>query len=91
MTEETSGTDAGQPSVLVAPLERPKADLLLALFAQIESQVQFGDSKASFLVAGNAILLAVDGGLFQLISGLAQGAVLCRMRRSYLIVSFWMR
>ncbi|HJQ41071.1 MAG TPA: Pycsar system effector family protein [Thermoanaerobaculia bacterium] len=35
----------------------------MALFDQIEGQVQFGDNKASLLIAGDAILLAISGGL----------------------------
>ena len=38
-------------------------------FQLIESQVQFGDSKASLLVAGNAILLAICGSFIKLLSG----------------------
>ena len=44
-------------------------DYLGSHFQQIESQVQFGDSKASLLVAGNAILLAVSGSLVKMLSG----------------------
>jgi pycsar effector protein len=46
-----------------------KPDFLDSLFEQIESQVQFGDSKASLLVAGDAILLAVCGSLIKMVSG----------------------
>jgi Family of unknown function (DUF5706) len=46
-----------------------KPEFLDSLFEQIESQVQFGDSKASLLVAGDAILLAVSGGLIKMVSG----------------------
>jgi hypothetical protein len=46
-----------------------KLDFLDSLFEQIESQVQFGDSKASLLVAGDAILLAVCGSLIKMVSG----------------------
>jgi hypothetical protein len=46
-----------------------KPQFLDSLFEQIESQVQFGDSKASLLVAGNAILLAVNSGLITMVSG----------------------
>jgi hypothetical protein len=44
-------------------------DLLRAYFDQIESQVQFGDTKASLLVAGDALLLPVAGGLIEVVSG----------------------
>lgn len=42
---------------------------LNSFFEQVESQVQFGDSKASLLIAGDAILLAVSGGLIKMVSG----------------------
>jgi len=35
-------------------MEDMKPELLDTFFQQIESQVQFGDSKASLLVAGNS-------------------------------------
>jgi hypothetical protein len=38
-------------------------------FSQIESQVQFGDTKASLLIAGDAILLATTSGLVRMVSG----------------------
>jgi Pycsar effector protein len=46
-----------------------KTEFLSSLYDQIESQVQFGDNKASLLVAGDAILLAICGGLIQMVSG----------------------
>jgi hypothetical protein len=46
-----------------------KPEFLDTVFEQVESQVQFGDSKASLLVAGDAILLAVSGGLIKMVSG----------------------
>ena len=46
-----------------------KPDFIDSLFEQIESQVQYGDSKASLLVAGDAILLAVSGSLIKMVSG----------------------
>jgi hypothetical protein len=46
-----------------------KPEFLEAFFNLIETQVQFGDSKASLLVAGDAILLAVTGGLIKMVSG----------------------
>ena len=49
-----------------------KTEFLRSLFEQIESQVQFGDNKASLLVAGDAILLATCGGLIQMVSGCQQ-------------------
>lgn len=56
-----------------------KPEFLDSFFEQIESQVQFGDSKASLLVAGDAILLAVSGGLIKMVSGCHGGdfAVSC--------------
>lgn len=54
-------------------MEESKAEFLRCWFEQIESQVQFGDSKASLLVAGDAILLAISGGLIKMVSG-CQGA-----------------
>jgi hypothetical protein len=44
-------------------------EFLKIFFDQIESQVQFGDSKASLLVAGDAILLAVSSDLIKMVSG----------------------
>jgi hypothetical protein len=52
----------------------PKAtadSFLESFFNQIEGQIQFGDTKASLLIAGNAILLAVSGGLIKILSGCA--------------------
>lgn len=46
-----------------------KPDFLGSFFEQIESQVQFGDNKASLLIAGDAILLAISGGLIKMVSG----------------------
>ena len=46
-----------------------KSEFLRGFFDQIESQVQFGDHKASLLVAGDALLLAVSGGLIQMVAG----------------------
>ncbi|MBN1491802.1 MAG: hypothetical protein JXA69_17955 [Phycisphaerae bacterium] len=56
-----------------------KPEFLDKFFEQIESQVQFGDSKASLLVARDAILLAVSGGLIKMVSGCRGGdfAVSC--------------
>ena len=50
-------------------MEADKLDLLRTHFEQIESQVQFGDTKASLLIAGDSILLAISGGLMKLSSG----------------------
>lgn len=50
-------------------MENKKPELLDTYFQQIESQVQFGDTKASLLVAGDAILLATSGGLINIVSG----------------------
>jgi hypothetical protein len=46
-----------------------KAEFLRALFEQIESQVQFGDNKAALLIAGNVILLAINGAVVKMGSG----------------------
>lgn len=46
-----------------------KPEFLNDLFQQIESQVQFGDTKASLLLAGDAILLALSGSLVKMVSG----------------------
>ena len=46
-----------------------KADLLRDYSQQIESQVQFGDNKATLLITGNGILLAISGGLARTVSG----------------------
>jgi hypothetical protein len=45
-----------------------KGDLMRDYFAQIESQVQFGDHKASLLLAANSILLAVSGALIKAVA-----------------------
>lgn len=50
-------------------MEDRKIEFLRSHFEQIESQVQFGDHKASLLVAGDAILLAICGGLIRMVSG----------------------
>ena len=50
-------------------------EFLYMWFDQIEGQVQFGDSKASLLIAGNAVLLAVSGGLIRMVSGCQGDAV----------------
>ncbi len=50
-------------------LDRDKTELVRAFFDQIEIQVQFGDNKASLLIAGDAILLAISGSLIRLVSG----------------------
>ena len=49
-----------------------KAAFLRDVFNQVESQVQFGDSMASLLVAGDAILLGVSGGLIGRFPGLQE-------------------
>jgi hypothetical protein len=46
-----------------------KAEFARDFFSQIESQVQFGDTKASLLIAGDAILLATTSGLVRMVSG----------------------
>lgn len=46
-----------------------KAALAHQFFGLMESQVQFGDNKASLLVAGDAILLAITGELIKTVSG----------------------
>jgi hypothetical protein len=50
-------------------MEKIKVEFLRSLFEQIESQVQFGDTKASLRIAGDAILLAICGGLIKVVSG----------------------
>jgi hypothetical protein len=50
-------------------MEERKTEFLRSQFEQIESSVQFGDHKASLLVAGDAILLAICGGLIRMVSG----------------------
>ena len=54
-------------------MNQAKADLAREFFSQIESQVQFGDNKASLLIAGDAILLAIVGGLVRMVSGCGAG------------------
>ncbi len=46
-----------------------KPEFIDLFFEQIEYQVQFGDTKASLLVAGDAILLASSGSLVKMVSG----------------------
>jgi len=41
---------------------------LHGFFNQVESQVQFGDNKASLLIAGDSILLAINGGVIKMVS-----------------------
>jgi hypothetical protein len=50
-------------------MEERKIEFLRSHFEMVESQVQFGDHKASLLVAGDAILLAICGGLIRMVSG----------------------
>jgi hypothetical protein len=50
-------------------MEERKIEFLRSHFDMVESQVQFGDQKASLLIAGDAILLAVCGGLIGMVSG----------------------
>jgi hypothetical protein len=50
-----------------APADSSKLAFLMAYADQIEGQVQFGDTKASLLIAGDAILLGISGGLINLI------------------------
>jgi hypothetical protein len=45
-----------------------KVDLVRDFFNQIESQIQFGDNKASLLIAGDALLLAISGGFVKLLA-----------------------
>ena len=51
------------------PLDQDNRDFVTLLFEQVESQVQFGDGKASLLIAGDAILLAISGSTAQFVSG----------------------
>jgi hypothetical protein len=46
-----------------------KPEYVDTVFGQIESQVRLGDSAASVHLAGDAILLAVSGGLIKMMSG----------------------
>lgn len=48
---------------------------LESLFAQTESQVQFGDTKATLLVAGDTILLAISWELMKMVAGCSGGAL----------------
>jgi lysylphosphatidylglycerol synthetase-like protein (DUF2156 family) len=66
-----------------------KSEFLLGLFNQIESQVQFGDHKASLLVAGDALLLTITGGLINMVSGCPQDtfSVQCAQPSAPLLVS----
>ena|SRR5215218_947099 len=50
-------------------MEERKIEFLRSHFDMVESQVQFGDQKASLLIAGDAILLAICGGLIGMVSG----------------------
>jgi|SRR5215204_1078792 Family of unknown function (DUF5706) len=50
-------------------MEERKTEFLRSHFELVESQVQFGDHKASLLVAGDAILLVTCGGLIRTLSG----------------------
>jgi hypothetical protein len=50
-------------------VEERKLEFLRSHFDMVESQVQFGDQKASLLIAGDAILLAICGGLIRMVSG----------------------
>src|SRR5690606_34149810 len=49
-------------------MNRAMPALLDTVFQQVESQVQFGDAKASLLVAGDAVLIAVGGGVIELVA-----------------------
>ena len=55
-------------------MDTAKADLTRDFFNQIESQVQFGDTKASLLVAGDAILLAIIAQLAGILAGCSSTA-----------------
>ena len=50
-------------------MNEDKLAFLHDVFNQVENQVQFGDSKAALLVAGDTILLAISGGLIKMVSG----------------------
>src|SRR5262245_65028982 len=52
-----------------------KIEFLHSFFDQIESQVQFGDTKAALLVAGDAFLLGICGDLIKVASGCAANQV----------------
>jgi hypothetical protein len=46
-----------------------KEEFARDFFNQIESQIQFGDNKASLLIAGDALLLAISGEVIKIVSG----------------------
>jgi hypothetical protein len=50
-------------------MEERKIEFLRSHFDMVESQVQFGDQKASLLIAGDAILLAICGRIIGIVSG----------------------
>jgi hypothetical protein len=64
-----------------------KTEFLRAELQLIEAQVQFGDHKASLLVAGDAILLGISGGLLKVVSGCPQdGFTISCMKASVPVV-----
>jgi hypothetical protein len=56
-------------------MEERKIEFLRSHFDMVESQVQFGDQKASLLIAGDAILLAICGGIIGMVSGCPKDAL----------------
>jgi hypothetical protein len=54
-------------------VDERKTEFLHSHFEMIENRVQFGDHKASLLIAGDAILLAICGGLIKTVSGCPRG------------------
>jgi hypothetical protein len=65
-------------------MEERKIEFLRSHFDMVESQVQFGDQKASLLIAGDAILLAICGQMIAIISGCPKDA----LRVSCMVPSF---
>lgn len=50
-----------------------KTDFLREYFIQVESQVQFADTRAALLFAGNALLLGINGELLKMFAGCPAG------------------
>jgi hypothetical protein len=58
-----------------ATVEERKIEFLRSHFDMVESQVQFGDQKASLLIAGDAILLAICGHIIGIVSACPKDAL----------------
>lgn len=69
-----------------ATVEERKIEFLRSHFDMVESQVQFGDQKASLLIAGDAILLAICGQIIGIVSGCPKDA----LRVSCMVPSFYL-